>query len=84
MNGRRAAEWAEMEHRHPHLHTRALFTYLFLYSYIYFGVLPFRHAHVASTADLCSLQPSPTSMRRLRRDKEHLTMHQRELWPFMG
>lgn len=44
MNGQRAAEWAEMEHRHPHLHTRTLFTYLFIYSYIYFGVLPFRHA----------------------------------------
>lgn len=44
MNGQRAAEWAEMEHRHPHLHTRTLFTYLFIYLYIYFGVLPFRHA----------------------------------------
>lgn len=39
---------------------------------------------VASPVDLCSLQPPPTSTRRLQRDKEHLTMHQPELWAFMG
>lgn len=39
---------------------------------------------VASTVDLCSLQPPPTSVRRLQPDKERLTTHQKVLWAFMG